>query len=221
MKANIGLIGLAVMGENLALNMESKGFTVAVYNRSVPGEEGVVDRFINGRGKSKRFIGTHSIEQLVDSVKSPHIIMMMVKAGRPVDELISQLLPFLSSGDVIIDGGNSDFHDTERRVKELEEKGIYFVGTGISGGEEGALHGPSVMPGGSVEAWPLVKEILQGISAKLDDGSPCCERSGGSWPFCEDGAQRHRIWRYAAYFRSLFAVEKPERVGQRCDGRCL
>lgn len=169
MKANIGLIGLAVMGENLALNMESKGFTVAVYNRSVPGEEGVVDRFINGRGKSKRFIGTHSIEQLVDSVKSPHIIMMMVKAGRPVDELISQLLPFLSSGDVIIDGGNSDFHDTERRVKELEKKGIYFVGTGISGGEEGALHGPSVMPGGSVEAWPLVKDILQGISAKLDE----------------------------------------------------
>ena len=133
MKANIGLIGLAVMGENLALNMESKGFTVAVYNRSVPGEEGVVDRFINGRGKSKRFIGTHSIEQLVDSVKSPHIIMMMVKAGHPVDELISQLLPFLSSGDVIVDGGNSDFHDTERRVKELEKKGIYFVGTGISG----------------------------------------------------------------------------------------
>ena len=178
MKANIGLIGLAVMGENLALNMESKGFTVAVYNRSVPGEEGVVDRFINGRGKSKRFIGTHSIEQLVDSVKSPHIIMMMVKAGRPVDELISQLLPFLSSGDVIVDGGNSDFHDTERRVKELEKKGIYFVGTGISGGEEGALHGPSVMPGGSVEAWPMVKDILQGISAKLDDGSPCCEWIG-------------------------------------------
>ncbi len=178
MKAYIGLIGLAVMGENLALNMESKGFTVAVYNRSAPGEEGVVDRFVNGRGKGKHFIGTHSIEQLVDSVKSPHIIMMMVKAGRPVDELISQLLPFLSPGDVIIDGGNSDFHDTERRVKELEGKGIYFVGTGISGGEEGALHGPSVMPGGSVEAWPLVKDILQGISAKLDDGSPCCEWIG-------------------------------------------
>lgn len=178
MKADIGLIGLAVMGENLALNMESKGFTVAVYNRSVPGEERVVDRFLNGWGKGKHFIGTHSIEQLVDSVKSPHIIMMMVKAGHPVDELISQLLPFLSPGDVIIDGGNSDFHDTKRRVKDLEEKGIYFVGTGISGGEEGALHGPSVMPGGSVEAWPLVKDILQGISAKLDDGSPCCEWIG-------------------------------------------
>ena len=178
MKADIGLIGLAVMGENLALNMESKGFTVAVYNRSAPGEEEVVDRFVNGRGKGKRFIGTHSIGQLVDSVKSPHIIMMMVKAGRPVDELVSQLLPFLSPGDVIIDGGNSDFHDTERRVKVLEEKGIYFVGTGISGGEEGALHGPSVMPGGSAEAWPLVKGLLQGISAKLDDGSPCCEWIG-------------------------------------------
>ena len=178
MKANIGLIGLAVMGENLALNMESKGFTVAVYNRSVPGEEGVVDRFINGRGKSKRFIGTHSIEQLVDSVKSPHIIMMMVKAGRPVDELISQLLPFLSSGDVIIDGGNSDFHDTERRVKELEKKGIYFVGTGISGGEEGALHGPVCDArrfGGSLAAG---ERHLAGNSAKLDDGSPCCEWIG-------------------------------------------
>lgn len=178
MKADIGLIGLAVMGENLALNMENKGFTVAVYNRSVPGEEGVVDRFVSCRGKGKHFVGTHSIEQLVGSVKSPRIIMMMVKAGRPVDELITQLLPFLSPGDVIIDGGNSDFHDTERRVKELEEKGIYFVGTGISGGEEGALHGPSVMPGGSVKAWPLVKGILQGISAKLDDGSPCCEWIG-------------------------------------------
>ena len=219
MKANIGLIGLAVMGENLALNMESKGFTVAVYNRSVPGEEGVVDRFINGRGKSKRFIGTHSIEQLVDSVKSPHIIMMMVKAGRPVDELISQLLPFLSSGDVIIDGGNSDFHDTERRVKELEKKGIYFVGTGISGGEEGALHGPSVMPGGSAAG----ERHLAGNFRQVGRWFALLrvDRSGGSRPFCEDGAQRHRIWRYAAYFRSLFAVEKPERIGQRCDGRRL
>ena len=161
MKADIGLIGLAVMGENLALNMESKGFTVAVYNRNAPGEEGVVDRFTGGRGKGKHFIGTHSIEQLVEAVKRPRKIMMMVKAGRPVDELIAQLTPFLSPGDVIIDGGNSDFHDTERRVKEVEEKGMYFVGTGISGGEEGALHGPSVMPGGSAQAWPLVKDILE------------------------------------------------------------
>ena len=146
--------------------------------------------------------------------------MMMVKAGRPVDELISQLLPFLSSGDVIIDGGNSDFHDTERRVKELEKKGIYFVGTGISGGEEGALHGPSVMPGGSVEAG---ERHLAGNFRQVGRWFALLrvDRSGGSRPFCEDGAQRHRIWGYAAYFRSLFAVEKPERIGQRCDGRRL
>lgn len=185
MKANIGLIGLAVMGENLALNMESKGFTVAVYNRNAPGEEGIADRFVNGRGKGKHFIAAHSIEQLVDAVERPRKIMMMVKAGAPVDELIGQLMPFLSPGDVIIDGGNSDFHDTERRVKVVEKKGFYFVGTGISGGEEGALHGPSVMPGGSPEAWPLVKDILQGIAAKLDDGTPCAEwiGSGGAGHF--------------------------------------
>ena len=211
MKANIGLIGLAVMGENLALNMESKGFTVAVYNRSVPGEEGVVDRFINGRGKSKRFIGTHSIEQLVDSVKSPHIIMMMVKAGRPVDELISQLLPFLSSGDVIIDGGNSDFHDTERRVKE-------------NFGRRGRSLARPVCDarrfGGSLAAG---ERHLAGNFRQVGRWFALLrvDRSGGSRPFCEDGAQRHRIWGYAAYFRSLFAVEKPERIGQRCDGRRL
>lgn len=185
MKADIGLIGLAVMGENLALNMESKGFTVAVYNRTAPGEEGVVDRFVNGRGKGKNFIPAYTIEQLVDEVKRPHIIMMMVKAGSPVDQLIAQLLPFLSAGDVIIDGGNSDFHDTERRVRELEKKGVYFIGAGISGGEEGALHGPSIMPGGAPEAWPLVKNILQSIAAKLDDGTPCCQwiGSGGAGHF--------------------------------------
>ena len=177
-KADIGLIGLAVMGENLVLNMESKGFTVAVYNRNFPGEEGVVDRFVNGRGKGKNFIATHSIEELTDVVKRPRIIMMMIKAGAPVDEMIEQLLPHMSPGDVIIDGGNSDFHDTERRVKEVEAKGLYFVGSGISGGEEGALHGPSVMPGGSPEAWPIVKDILQGIAAKLDDGTPCCQWIG-------------------------------------------
>ena len=177
-KADIGLIGLAVMGENLALNMESTGFTVAVYNRNFPGEEGVVDRFVNGRGKGKNFIATHSIEELTEAVKRPRIIMMMIKAGAPVDEMIEQLLPHMSPGDVIIDGGNSDFHDTERRVKEVEAKGLYFIGSGISGGEEGALHGPSVMPGGSPEAWPIVKDILQGIAAKLDDGTPCCQWIG-------------------------------------------
>ena len=168
--ADIGLLGLAVMGENLALNMESKGFTVAVYNRSFPGEEGVVDRFVNGRGKGKNFIPAHSIEELVEAVKRPRVIMMMIKAGAPVDEMIEQLLPHMSPGDVIIDGGNSDFHDTERRVKEVEAKGLYFVGSGISG--------PSVMPGGSPEAWPIVKEKLQGIAAKPDDGTPCCQWIG-------------------------------------------
>ncbi|RHJ91673.1 decarboxylating NADP(+)-dependent phosphogluconate dehydrogenase [Parabacteroides bouchesdurhonensis] len=177
-KADIGLIGLAVMGENLALNMESKGYRVSVYNRTAPGEEGIVGRFIEGRGKGKNFIGAYSISDLVESVKTPRKIMMMVKAGSPVDELITQLVPYLSPGDVIIDGGNSDFHDTERRVKELESKGFYFVGTGISGGEIGALHGPSIMPGGSPAAWPLVKNILQAIAAKLDDGTPCCQWIG-------------------------------------------
>jgi 6-phosphogluconate dehydrogenase, decarboxylating len=176
--SDVGLIGLAVMGENLALNMESKGFTVSVYNRNFPGEEGVVDRFINGRAKGKNFIGTHSIEEFVHSIAKPRRIMMMVKAGSPVDELIEQLMPYLSPGDVVIDGGNSDFPDTERRVNYLESKGFYFVGSGVSGGEEGALHGPSIMPGGSVEAWPLVKDLLQGIAAKADDGTPCCQWMG-------------------------------------------
>lgn len=177
-KSDVGLIGLAVMGENLALNMESKGFIVSVYNRNFPGEEGVVDRFINGRGKDKNFTGTHSIEEFVQSVERPRKIMMMIKAGSPVDEMIEQLTPYLSEGDVIIDGGNSDFHDTERRVKEVESKGFYFIGTGISGGEQGALYGPSIMPGGSAAAWPLVREILQAIAAKLDDGTPCCQWIG-------------------------------------------
>lgn len=186
MKASdIGLIGLAVMGENLALNMESKGFQVSVYNRTAPAEEGIVDRFIDGRGKGKNFIGTHSIEELAASVERPRKIMMMVKAGAPVDELIDQLLPYLEPGDVIIDGGNSDFHDTARRVKELEGRGICFVGAGISGGEIGALYGPSIMPGGNPAAWPLIKDILQSIAAKLDDGTPCCQwiGPGGSGHF--------------------------------------
>lgn len=177
-KSDIGLIGLAVMGENLALNMESKGFKVSVYNRIAPGEEGVVTRFLEGRGKGKHFTGTFSIKELVDSVRTPRKIMMMVKAGAPVDQLIAQLIPYLSPGDVIIDGGNSDFQDTARRVNEVEAQGMYFVGTGISGGEIGALHGPSVMPGGSPEAWPLVKEILQSVAAKLEDGTPCCQWIG-------------------------------------------
>lgn len=176
--ADIGMVGLAVMGENLVMNMESKGYTVAVYNRTAPGEEGVVDRFISGRGKGKNFIGTHTIKELIDSLSRPRKIMMMIRAGQPVDGVIEELLPYLSPGDVVIDGGNSDYRDTERRVKELEARGVYFVGTGISGGEVGALHGPSVMPGGAPPAWLLVKDILQDMAAKLDDGTPCCEWIG-------------------------------------------
>ena len=179
-KADIGMIGLAVMGENLALNMEGKGFTVAVYNRTVPGlEEGVVERFINGRGKDRNFVGSTRIEDFVRSIAAPRKIMMMVKAGKPVDELIEQLLPLLDKGDVLIDGGNSHFPDTIRRTKYLESKGILFIGTGVSGGEEGALLGPSIMPGGSPAAWPLVKPILQAIAAKVEDGTPCCDWVGG------------------------------------------
>jgi 6-phosphogluconate dehydrogenase len=178
-KADIGMIGLAVMGANLALNMENKGFTVAVYNRTVPGvEEGIVERFINGRGREKNFIGATRIEDFVRSLEAPRKIMMMVKAGKPVDELIEQLIPLLDPGDILIDGGNSHFPDTIRRTRHLESKGLLFVGTGVSGGEEGALSGPSIMPGGSPAAWPQVKPILQAISAKLDDGTPCCEWVG-------------------------------------------
>jgi 6-phosphogluconate dehydrogenase len=178
-KADIGMIGLAVMGENLALNMESKGFTVAVYNRTVPGvEEGVVTRFINGRGQGKNFIGADKIEDFIRSLALPRKVMMMVKAGKPVDELIDQLIPLLDPGDIVIDGGNSHFPDTNRRTQYLESKGMLFIGTGVSGGEEGALNGPSIMPGGSPAAWPHVKPILQAIAAKVADGTPCCDWVG-------------------------------------------
>ncbi len=177
-KSDIGLIGLAVMGENLALNFESKGFTVSVFNRLHPGKENVVDRFIQGRGAGKKFIPAYSVQELVASLNRPRKVMLMIKAGEAVDEVIGELLPYLETGDVIIDGGNSDFHDTQRRVEELEKQGIWFIGTGISGGEIGALTGPSIMPGGSVEAWPLVKDLLQSIAAHLDDGTPCCQWMG-------------------------------------------
>lgn len=173
-KADIGLVGLAVMGENLVLNMESHGFTIAVYNRTV---QKVTD-FINGRGKGKNIIGTKSIEELVDSLKSPRKIMLMVKAGKPVDDFIELLIPHLKKGDIIIDGGNSHFPDSIRRTKYLESRGFLFIGTGVSGGEEGALKGPSIMPGGSTEAWKHVKPIFQSISAKVEDGTPCCDWVG-------------------------------------------
>lgn len=173
-KADIGLIGLAVMGENLVLNMESHGFTVAVYNRTTQ----KVDDFINGRGKGKNIIGTHTVEELIQNLKSPRKVMIMVKAGKPVDAVIDQLLPLLDKGDIIIDGGNSHFPDSIRRTKELEDKGFLYVGTGVSGGEEGALKGPSIMPGGSPAAWEHVKPIFQSIAAKVEDGSPCCDWVG-------------------------------------------
>ena len=173
-KADIGLIGLAVMGENLVMNMESKGFTVAVYNRTVS----KVDDFINGRAKGKNIIGCHSIEELAANLERPRKVLMLVKAGQPVDDFIEKLLPVLEPGDVIIDSGNSHFPDTIRRCAYVESKGLLYIGTGISGGEEGALKGPSMMPGGSPEAWPLVKPIFQAVSAKVEDGSPCCDWVG-------------------------------------------
>lgn len=173
-KADIGLVGLAVMGENLVLNIESRGFTVAVYNRTVE----KVTNFIEGRGKGKNFIGAHSIEELVKNLKSPRKVILMVKAGKPVDDFIEQIIPYLEKGDIIIDGGNSHFPDSIRRTKYLEEKGFLFIGTGVSGGEEGALKGPSIMPGGSPAAWEHVKPIFQSIAAKVEDGTPCCDWVG-------------------------------------------
>ncbi|HYH01788.1 MAG TPA: decarboxylating NADP(+)-dependent phosphogluconate dehydrogenase, partial [Bacillota bacterium] len=173
-KADIGLIGLAVMGENLVMNMESKGFTVAVYNRSTE----KVTNFVEGRAQGKNIIGTFSIQELIDSLKKPRKVMLMVKAGKPVDDFIEQLIPYLEAGDIIIDGGNSHFPDTTRRTQYVESKGLLYVGTGVSGGEEGALLGPSMMPGGSPAAWPHVKPIFQAISAKVADGSPCCDWVG-------------------------------------------
>ncbi len=172
--ADIGLIGLAVMGENLVLNMESHGYTVAVFNRTTS----KVDKFIEGRGAGKNFIGTHSIEELVASLKRPRKVMMLVKAGAAVDSFIDQIIPFLEPGDIIIDGGNTHYPDTNRRTKYVEEKGFLYIGTGVSGGEEGALLGPSIMPGGSPAAWEHVKDIFQDISAKVEDGSPCCDWVG-------------------------------------------
>jgi 6-phosphogluconate dehydrogenase len=173
---DFGLIGLAVMGENLALNVESRGYRVAVYNRTTS----KVDELMAGRAKGKNFAGCHSLEELVDSLKTPRKVMMMVKAGPAVDDLMETLIPLLSQGDILIDGGNTFYADTERRTKYVEEKGLLFVGTGVSGGEEGALLGPSMMPGGSDAAWPHVKPIFQAISAKVGPHNdiPCCEWVG-------------------------------------------
>lgn len=175
-KADIGMIGLAVMGENLALNMESKGFTVAVWNYEIE----VVDKFVNGRGAGKKFIPSHSMQELVQSIERPRKIMMMIRAGSPVDSVIENISPLLDKGDILIDGGNSNYFDTIRRYEYLKEKGIHFVGSGVSGGEEGALNGPSLMPGGANEAWAEIKPVFQSIAAKLADGTPCCDWVGES-----------------------------------------
>lgn len=172
--SDIGLIGLAVMGENLVLNMESKGFRVTVYNRSMQ----KVVNFLAGRAEGKNISGAHSVEELVGSLKRPRKVMLMIKAGPAVDEMIEIVLPFLEKGDIIIDGGNTHFPDTNRRSAYVEGKGLLFIGTGVSGGEEGALLGPSIMPGGSLKAWPEVKPIFQAIAAKVEDGTPCCDWVG-------------------------------------------
>src|SRR3954470_15499019 len=172
--ADIGLIGLAVMGENLVLNMESHGYTVAVFNRTTA----KVDSFMSGRGKGKKLVGCQSVEDLVGSLKRPRKIMIMVKAGPPVDAVIDELVPLLEPGDILIDGGNTHYPDTTRRTRALKSKGLLFIGTGVSGGEEGALKGPSIMPGGNPDAWPHVKPIFQAIAAKVADGTPCCDWVG-------------------------------------------
>lgn len=171
---DIGLIGLAVMGQNLVLNMDDHGYKVAVFNRTVS----KVDDFIEGNAEGTQVVGTHSIEELVGALKRPRRVLLLVKAGRPVDIFIEKLIPHLEEGDIIIDGGNSNYHDTIRRAEHVESQGLLYIGTGISGGEEGARHGPSIMPGGSPAAWPHVKPILQDIAAKVEDGTPCCDWVG-------------------------------------------
>jgi 6-phosphogluconate dehydrogenase len=172
--ADIGLIGLAVMGENLVLNMESHGYTVAVYNRT----HSRVDEFVAGRAKGKRIIGCHTVQELVAALKRPRKVMIMVKAGPAVDQVIDEVAPLLEAGDILIDGGNTHYPDTTRRTRALKERGLLYIGTGVSGGEEGALLGPSIMPGGNPAAWPHVKPIFQAIAAKAPDGTPCCDWVG-------------------------------------------
>ena len=174
-KADIGMIGLAVMGQSLSLNMESKGFTVAVYDLN---PETSVKGFVEGRGANKNFIGAYSLEEFVQSLEKPRRVMMMIRAGKPIDDYIEKLIPLLEEGDIIIDGGNSHFPDTMRRTAYCESKGLLYIGSGVSGGEEGALKGPSMMPGGSPAAWPHVKPIFQSICAKVEDGAACCDWVG-------------------------------------------
>ena len=215
-KSDIGLIGLAVMGENLVMNMESKGFTVSVFNRTTQ----KVTNFINGRAKGKNIVGTYSLEELVASLEKPRKVMMMIKAGSAVDAMIDSLIPLLDEGDIIIDGGNSHFPDTARRTAYVESKGLLYIGTGVSGGEEGALKGPSMMPGGSPAAWPSVKPIFQAICAKVEDGTPCCDWVG------ENGAGHfvkmvHNGIEYGDMQLICEAYARPARHERRRDARGL
>ncbi len=173
-KADIGLVGLAVMGQNLVLNMDDHGFRVAVFNRTLA----TVDEFLEGTAKGTKVIGTHSLEELVSVLERPRRVMLLVKAGSPVDDFIAALIPLLEEGDIIIDGGNSNYQDTIRRTREVEAQGLLFIGTGVSGGEEGARRGPSIMPGGTPSAWPHVQEIFQAVSAKVEGDTPCCDWVG-------------------------------------------
>ncbi len=174
MKGDIGVIGLAVMGQNLILNMNDHGFKVVAYNRTVA----KVDEFLNGAAKGTNIVGATSLQDLVEQLESPRKVMLMVRAGEVVDQFIDNLVPLLDEGDIIIDGGNTNYPDTNRRVAALREKGIRFVGAGVSGGEEGARFGPSIMPGGDPQAWPHVRPIFQAISAKTDKGEACCDWVG-------------------------------------------
>jgi len=173
-KADIGLVGLAVMGQNLVLNMNDHGFKVAVFNRTLS----TVDEFLEGTAKGTKVVGTHSLEELVSALERPRRVMLLVKAGSPVDDFIAALIPLLEEGDIIIDGGNSNYQDTIRRTREVESQGLLYIGTGVSGGEEGARRGPSIMPGGSHSAWPHVKEIFQTVAAKVEGETPCCDWVG-------------------------------------------
>ncbi len=202
---DIGLIGLAVMGQNLVLNMNDHGYKVAVFNRTTS----KVDEFLADEAKGTKVVGTHSAKELCAALKLPRRVMLMVKAGEVVDQTIEHVLPYLEKGDILIDGGNSLFTDTNRRTKDLAQKGILFIGTGVSGGEEGARFGPSIMPGGNPAAWPHVKEIFQAIAAKVEGGIPCCDwvGEGGAGHYVKMVPQRDRVWRYSADLRGVSAVE--------------
>mgnify|MGYP001597917721 CR=1 FL=1 len=214
MEADIGLIGLAVMGQNLVLNLNDHGYKVVVFNRTVS----KVDDFLKGPAQGTQVVGAHSLGEFLKKLKRPRKVMLMVKAGVAVDALIEECLPFLEKGDILIDGGNSLYSDTERRVKELEEKGILFLGVGVSGGEEGARHGPSIMPGGSKEAWPHLKPIFQAISAKAEDGSPCCDwvGEGGAGHYVKmvhNGIEYGDMQLIAEAYELLRQSKSPQEIG--------